>query len=265
MSRFRPSLVREVPQEPFPTKNLLLSALGADDLALLAPSLKRVRLHREQQLIGPGERIDEVHFLEGGVGSVTAGGGETQTEIGVIGSEGMTGVPLLLGSDRSLHKTFMQIDGGTALTLGAAPLADAMRRSESLRAHLLRYAHCYMIQLASGSVANARYRMEARLARWLLMCHDRMPDDDIPLTHEFMSLMIAAQRSGVTITLHVLEGAGMIRSTRGLVTILDRAKLEELAEETYGESESEYRRLIAPFGKPAGGHAEHAREAQAAN
>lgn len=83
------------------------------------------------------------------------------------------------------------------------------------------------------------------------MCHDRNDTDDIALTHEFMSMMIAAERSGVTVSLHVLEGAGMIRSKRGRVIILDRRKLEELAGDGYGRPEAEYRRLIAPFGKDA--------------
>jgi hypothetical protein len=81
------------------------------------------------------------------------------------------------------------------------------------------------------------------------MCHDRYDSDEIPLTHEFMAIMVAAERSGVTVSLHVLEGAGMIRSKRGRVVILDRQKLEELAGDGYGQPETEYSRLIAPFGK----------------
>jgi DNA-binding transcriptional regulator YhcF (GntR family) len=91
--------------------------------------------------------------------------------------------------------------------------------------------------------------MEARLARWLLMCHDRLEGDELPLTHEVMATMISAQRSGVTVTLHTLEGAGMIRSTRGLVTIRDREKLAEIAGDGYAIPEARYRELIGPFGK----------------
>jgi len=92
-------------------------------------------------------------------------------------------------------------------------------------------------------------RVEARLARWLLMCHDRIDGDEIALTHEFMGMMISADRSGVTVTLHILEGAGMIRSKRGRVIIRDRDKLEELAGDSYGVPEAEYRHLIGPIGR----------------
>jgi hypothetical protein len=106
-----------------------------------------------------------------------------------------------------------------------------------------------MVQSAACAVGNAHHQIEARLARWLLMCHDRVEGDEIHLTHEFMAMMIASQRSGVTITLHVLEGIGAIRSKRGRVIVRDRAKLEDLAGDAYGEPEGEYRRLIAPFGR----------------
>jgi CRP-like cAMP-binding protein len=120
--------------------------------------------------------------------------------------------------------------------------------SVTLRELLLRYVQTLLIQTAQSAVANARYQIEARLARWLLMCHDRVEGDEIALTHEFMAMMIGAQRSGVTVALHILEGAAMIRSKRGRVIILDREKLEDLAGDSYGPAEAEYRRLIAPFG-----------------
>ena len=98
---------------------------------------------------------------------------------------------------------------------------------------------------------SATQRVEARLARWLLMCHDRIDGDEIALTYEFMGMMIAAERSSVTITLHILEGTGMIRSKRGRVIILDRDKLEELAGDGYGLPEAEYRHLIGLLGPPS--------------
>ena len=112
---------------------------------------------------------------------------------------------------------------------------------------LLRYVQTVLVQTAQSMATNATQRVEARLARWLLMCHDRIDGDEIALTHEFMGMMIAAERSGVTITLHILEGAGMIRSKRGRVIILDRDKLEGLAGDSYGVPEAEYRHLIGPL------------------
>jgi len=156
----------------------------------------------------------------------------------------MTGVPILLGTDRSPTETLIQVNSSTALRIDAPLLRDAAEASSTLRHLLLRYAQALFVQISNSVASNAFDRMESRLARWLLMVHDRIQDPKIHLTHEFMAMMIAAQRSGVTLSLHILEGAGMIRSTRGLVTILDREKLEDLAGDAYGPAEAEYHRLM---------------------
>jgi len=114
---------------------------------------------------------------------------------------------------------------------------------------LLRYVQTLLVQTAQSTATNASHRVESRLARWLLMCHDRIDGDEIALTHEFMSMMISADRSGVTVTLHILEGAGMIWSKRGRVIIRNRELLEDLAGDGYGVPEAEYSRLIGPLGK----------------
>ena len=94
---------------------------------------------------------------------------------------------------------------------------------------LLRYVHSCQIELASSALANARYSMHERLARWLLMCHDRVDGNDLPLTHEFLALMLGVRRSGVTNELHIIEGLGAIKATRGNVRILNRPQLEAMA------------------------------------
>lgn len=114
---------------------------------------------------------------------------------------------------------------------------------------LLRFVQVTLVQSAQSTATNATHRIESRLARWLLMCHDRIEGDEIALTHEFMGMMISADRSNVTVTLHILEGAGMIRLKRGRVIVQDREKLQELAGDSYGVPETEYRRLIGPFGR----------------
>jgi len=231
------------------TRNFLLAALSAADQALLDPHLERIKMVREQALVVPNEPIREVYFMEGGVASISSrSGGGRPTEIGIFGREGMSGANLLLGADRSPHETFIHVDGSHAWRIGAAELMEAVESSASLRKTLLRYVHTLFIQAGESVVANARHQVEARLARWLLMCHDRYDADEIPLTHEFMAIMVAAERSSVTLALHVLEGTGTIQSKRGRVVILDRDKLEELAGDSYGQAEAEYRRLIGPFG-----------------
>ena len=232
------------------TTNILLDALSPDDLALLKPHLAREKLDIKQVLIPANEPIEHVWFPEGGVASVVADTVDNgPTEVGIFGRDGFAGTPLLLGASTSAHQIFIQVEGGTGLRIEAEPFLAAVDRSGTLRTMLLRYVQTFIIQTAHSAVSNAHQRIEARLARWLLMCHDRNDGDEIALTHEFMAMMIAAERSGVTVSLHVLEGSGMIRSRRGRVIILDRNKLEELAGDGYGRPETEYRKLIAPFGK----------------
>jgi len=236
------------------TTNLLLKSLRDSDLELLRPYLIRLPLEREQVLVTADEVIEHVWFLEEGVASVVARTRDHGlTEVGIFGRDGMSGSCVLLGTDRSPHDSFIQVTCANArgLRIPAEQLLAATRLSSSLQTALLRFVQCFVVQTASSAASNAHQQIEARLARWLLMCHDRVDGDEIALTHEFMGMMIAAERTGVTVTLHVLEGIGAIQSTRGRVLIRDRAKLEELAGDGYGLPERQYRQLIAPFGKGA--------------
>jgi CRP-like cAMP-binding protein len=251
--RFRPysGAIMSQPDQHY-TANTLLRALSDDDLGLLKPHLTRVDLARRQKLVAPNKAVEHVYFPEGGVVSIVSVMAHSgRIEAGIFGREGVSATCLLLGTDRSPHETFVQVDGSTALRIDADQYLAAIRQSESLRTMLLRYVQTVLVQTAQSMATNATQRIEARLARWLLMCHDRIDGDKIALTHEFMGMMISAERSGVTITLHILEGAGMIRSTRGLVVIRDRAKLEDLAGDSYGVPEAEYRQLIGPLGPPS--------------
>jgi CRP-like cAMP-binding protein len=111
----------------------------------------------------------------------------------------------------------------------------------------LRYVEAFQVQVAHTALSHGSYTIEERLARWLLMCHDRLDGDDLPLVHEFLALMLGVRRSGVTLALQILEGAGVIHAKRGLITVHDRAKLQEIAGGSYGVPEVEYRRLIGEF------------------
>ncbi|WP_375403179.1 Crp/Fnr family transcriptional regulator [uncultured Sphingomonas sp.] len=232
------------------TANTLLSALSDEDFALLQPHFSRAPLDRELVLVTANKPTEHVYFPESGVGSIVSNiASSARTEVGIFGREGVSATFLLLGTDRSPHQTFMQVAGPAGLRIDTGSYLDAVGRSETLRTTLLRYVQTCFVQSAQSTATNAHKRIEARLARWLLMAHDRVDEDEIALTHEFMGLMIGAERSGVTVTLHVLEGAGMIRSKRGRVIILDRDKLQELAGDAYGVPEAEYRRLIGPLGR----------------
>jgi CRP-like cAMP-binding protein len=180
--------------------NLLLKTMSAADYASLQPYLSRVPIRREMVLAPAGEPVEHVYFLEGAIASIVAHRpGKTPTEIGIFGLEGVSATFLLLGADRSPHETFIQVGDGTGLRIDTDRYLDAIARSTSLHTLLLRYVQSMLIQTAQSAATNAHQRIEARLARWLLMCHDRVEDDVVPLTHEFMGMMIAAERSGVTV------------------------------------------------------------------
>ena len=252
------------PDQPY-SVNTLLRALAQNDLDLLKPHLTRVELARGQVVVTPNQAIEQVYFPEGGVVSIVSVMAHSgRVEAGIFGREGVSATCLLLGTDRSPHESFVQVGGSTALRIDADRYLAAVQQSEGLRNTLLRYVQTVLVQTAQSMATNATQRVEARLARWLLMCHDRIDGDEIALTHEFMGMMIAAERSGVTVTLHILEGAGMIRSKRGRVIIVDRDKLEDLAGDSYGVPEAEYRHLIGPIGRPGvvlpfGGRADQSR------
>ncbi len=235
--------------------NLLIQMMKPRDLALLTANLDRVAVTGNEVLVKAGIPLEYCYFLESGVASVVAALGDTAaTEIGICGREGMIGIPVLLGGDRSPHDTFMQVYGASALRIASHHLYAAMEASASLRRLLLRYVNTFLVQSAHSTVSNARHHLDARLARWLLMCLDRIDNDDVHLTHQFMSMMISAQRTGVTLALHNLEAIGAIRSLRAKVVVLDREKLLETAGDAYGTPEAEYRRLIGPFGRARSQH-----------
>lgn len=240
------------------TRNGLLGRMAATDYALLQPDLERVPLTRRQVLDEPDQPVDHVYFVERGIGSVMAVQEDgSEIEVGLFGYEGLHGVAAILRADRSPLRSVIQVGDGSALRIASGALVAACDRSAGLRTLLLRYVQSTIVQTAQTAASNAQYALPERLARWLLMCHDRIEGDEMTLTHEFLAVMLAVRRSGVTVTLHLLEGTGAVRGTRGLITVRDRARLEEIAGDSYGRAEAEYRRLIGPFGRgaAAAGHA----------
>ena len=231
------------------TNNLLLRSLDNNVLEILTKNFTRVDLPRDRYFYREGDRVDKLYFPEDGIISCVVSEDRNRTEVAIIGREGVTGIGALLGDDISRIQTYVQVSGSTALAIGITEMRQAMVDHSEFRALLMRYAQCCLLQSTFSIVTISAHLLEGRLARWLLMSHDRVDGDDIQITHEFMAMMISAQRSGVTIALHSLEGAGMIRSKRGCVTIRDRDKLMELAGDSYGVPEAAYRDLIGPFGK----------------
>jgi CRP-like cAMP-binding protein len=224
--------------------NRLLKAMPAQAFGLLQPHMEAVDLVLKQDLVEAGLPNTFVYFIENGLASVVAESSDGESvEIGHVGREGMAGYHVMLMTPTSSHRTFMQ-SSGSAIRVPVEALMGAMELHRSTRDLLLRYVHCCEVQLGHSALANGRYSMHERLARWLLMCHDRLDGDDLPLTHEFLSLMLGVRRSGVTEQLHILEGVHAVKATRGNIRILDRGKLEDVAGGCYGAPEAEYRRLI---------------------
>jgi CRP-like cAMP-binding protein len=225
-------------------KNRLLTSLPGDASEALRPHMRQVELPVRHVLVEPNVSIDAVCFIESGLGSVIASSTDGENvEVGHVGREGVTGYNVALSTLTTPHKTFMQI-AGDGLVVPTAKLLEIFKSTPAVRDLFLRYAVTCEVQLAHSALANARYHMHERLARWLLMCHDRVEGDDLSLTHEFLSLMLGVRRSGVTDEIHIIEGYHAIKATRGNIRILDRAKLEEIAGGCYGLPEREYERLI---------------------
>ena len=213
--------------------NRILARLPREDFALLEPHLEPVDLPVRRRLETSKKRIDQVYFIEAGFASVVANGtSKPSIEVGIIGREGMTGLAVLLGGERAAHDSYIQV-AGNGLRISAAKLREVDERSPTLHRAMLRYANQFLLQTTTTALANGRSKIEERLARWLLMAADRVDGKELPLTHEFLGLMLGTYRPGVTKAVQALEKEGLIAARRGGITILDRKSLEKRSNGTY--------------------------------
>ncbi len=222
-------------------KNRVLAALPEAEICRLEPYLSPVVLPQERTLLD-GD-ASHAYFLEEGIASVvvTLENGDT-VEVGIIGMDGVAGVPILLGTGHTPGRTFMQI-AGSGFSIEAQVLKDEFERPGELRRYLQRYLHGFFIQTAQTAACNRLHGIEARLARWLASCRDRMEGDRLMLTHSFLGQMLGAPRPTVTLAAGLLHSAGLIDYSRGVVTVQNRTGLEEAACECYDIVRGEYRRL----------------------
>jgi CRP-like cAMP-binding protein len=224
--------------------NRLLSALSDKDFGLLAPHLELVDLPLRKMLERHQRKVTAIYFLESGFASVVANGTSGQAiEVGLIGREGMTGLAVVLDADRPRHDTFMQA-AGSGWCLTAVNLRATIDQSMSLHRSLLRYAHYFQTQTTETALANGRSKIEERLARWILMADDRIDGGELPLTQEFLSVMLGIQRSGVTNAVKALTSGGLIAHRRSKIMILDRAALEKRCNGTYSRPPDSHRGVI---------------------
>jgi CRP-like cAMP-binding protein len=230
-------------------RNRILGSLSKTDFALLQPHLEPVRLRFRQRLQSPNRRVKAAYFPDSGIASVVAiaTGSHIQIEVAVIGCEGMTGLPIVLDTGRSPCEIFVQVEGH-GRCIPAHNLESAMESSPAIKNAFLKYAHILDIQASYTALANAQGKLEERLARWLLMAQDRIGQDELDLTHEFLALMLGVRRAGVTVGLQHFVLRGLVTTRRGFIVIRDRVGLEEAANGLYGAPEAEYERLFPTLG-----------------
>jgi CRP-like cAMP-binding protein len=214
-------------------KNQLLAALPAELLSRLLPRTRPVSLGIRDSLMRPDALIEAVYFVESGwVSLVTELEDGTQAEVGLIGREGMVGLPLITGVDTSFVDAFVQAEG-TARRMDARAFRTAMEEEPALRTLLFRYFEAMVSQVTQTAACNGRHDLEQRLARWLLMAHERAEGDELQITQEFLALMLCVYRPSVSVVASTLQRAGIIRYGRGHITILDREALEAAACDCY--------------------------------
>jgi CRP-like cAMP-binding protein len=227
--------------------NRLLRLLPEEDLLAIASHLEAIALPAKFVIAKGGAPITHAYFPTSGVASIVAQSPEgEQAEAGLFGREGWGPGAIALGSETTPHNTFMQVPG-EGFRIERTRLLEAMTTYPTLEPLLLRFIETLTAQTGFTALSNAVHPLDERLARWLLMCHDRSDGDELALTHDFLALMLAVRRPSVTTSLHVLEGNRFIRAERGIITIRDRAALEDFARDAYGKPEQEYRQLIGPM------------------
>jgi CRP-like cAMP-binding protein len=229
-------------------RNHLLRSLPAEAFAAIKPHLEHTPLAARMMITDADKPIERVCFPEGGVISVLAksrAGG--RIEAGLIGSEGVSGAAVILADDRTPNESYVQCPS-EGYWLSADRLRELIKALPALERILLRYVHTFMIQTAHTALADGRARLDQRLARWLLMAHDRVQRPELPLTHELLAAMLGVRRAGVTVALNGLERMAAIHMARGVVIVAERSVLESVAGGWYGTPEREYRRVL---GEPA--------------
>jgi CRP-like cAMP-binding protein len=219
---------------PAAVRNHLLAALPGPVLSRLLSKLEPVALPSGKTLFLPEEPIEAVYFLEVGITSLVLELDEgMRAEVGIVGREGMVGIPLVFGIETAFVEAQVQFPGN-ALRMSSTMFRKELEECPPLKALLLRYAEAAQAQVAQTAACNARHGLEQRLARWLLMAQDRTDGNELPLTQEFIAMMLGVHRPSITVTAGILQRAGLIQYRSGNITILDRSGMEAAACECYG-------------------------------
>jgi len=225
-----------------PVQNLLLAALSRETYLSLLPDLEPIDLLFKQVLYEPRQPMKHVYFPNRGVVSlltILAKADNSTAEVGLVGKEGMVGIPVFLGIDTTPIKAIVQVSGD-AMRMQADAFGDAVNGDSSLHDLLQRYTYGLMFQISQSAACNNYHSVAERCCRWLLMTQERAGSDQFPLTHEFLSQMLGVRRASVTVVAGDLQKAGLIRYSRGQIEILDHPGLEAAACECYGIVKAEF-------------------------
>jgi CRP-like cAMP-binding protein len=237
-------ILKPTDRAKFGPRNRLLAALLPDDLLSLRAHLERVPLVDGRILFDANEPITHVYFVEAGVVSVTAAFQNGSTaEMATVGREGVVGVSTLLGSDAALGRYQVQVPG-SALTVEASRFQGALRKSPALLAVCQAYARAFLGQALQTAACNSVHTVEQRCARWLLMSHDRRDGDTFALKQELLAKMLGVCRPTATVAAGALQRAGLIRYSRGVLTVLDRPGLAVASCECYRVIRDHFERLL---------------------
>jgi len=224
--------------------NQLLARLPHDTLAALLPKFTSIAMESGQGLYRADMPIDAVYFPEAGMISMVANLSDgVQAEVGIVGPEGMLGMPIVSGVDTSYVEAMVQIPG-TALRMAERDFRQELERSAPLRSLMLRYSEAMKAQIMQTAACNGRHSLEQRLARWLLMAHDNVEGDALRLTQEFIAMMLGVHRPSITVAAGVLQKAGLIRYGKGIITVHDRVALEAASCECYGAVRKRFSTLL---------------------
>jgi len=228
-----------------PGRNRLLDLLPEADLARLLPAMERVSCKLGDLVFERNSPIRIIDFPLGAVVSIVVmmEDGET-VEAGVVGNEGMTGAPLVLGTQQSLNRAFYQAPG-ESLRMSARTFQEEMNRKGRFHDIMHRYVQAFLAQVAQSAACNRLHPVEQRLCRWILMSHDRVGREELVLTQEVMAQMLGVRRASVSVVAAMLRKAGFISYTRGVISIRDRAGLEASACECYAAVRAETARLLS--------------------
>jgi CRP-like cAMP-binding protein len=225
-------------------KNRILARLSEPDFALLDPHLSAIDFHPGRELERCRRPTNFVYFPESGIMSVVADGvGGQDMEVGMIGREGMTGLAIIMGNDRSPQRSFVQV-AGRGWQIRSEDLVTAIQNSPILHRSLLQYAHAFLMLTGYAARAIGRSKIEERLARWLLLSRDRIDGNALAVTHNVLSEMLGVRRPGVTMAIRQLQRAKLIRADRGSIAILDRKGLKKRSNGAYGAPEANFHRLF---------------------